>query len=211
MTTFAYTIEHDLGFAPNPFHGYCTLGCCKPKIRKKAQEGDIILGLGAVKPKLRGHLCYWMRVDEILLFDEYWEDKRFRQKKPIMNGTTSLQYGDNIYHRGADGVYRQEYSFHSLENGEISRGDLRRDTGTTEKVLISRTFGYWGRSGIKLPDDLGCFAISGPGHKSKFDVDQIASLMTWLSTLPCGFHDEPAHWQFLEKKKRVKKNKGAEQ
>ena len=76
MTVFAYIIEHDLGFAPNPFHGACTLACCKPTIRKVAKEGDYILGLGAVKPKLRGHLCYWMRVDEVVSFDEYWDDLR---------------------------------------------------------------------------------------------------------------------------------------
>ena len=45
---FSYVIEHDLGFAPNPFHGACTLACCKPVIRKRAQLGDYILGTGAV-------------------------------------------------------------------------------------------------------------------------------------------------------------------
>ena len=82
MDVFSYVIEHDLGFAPNPFHGVCTLACCKPEIRKKAQVGDLILGMGAVKPKLSGHLCYWMWVDEVLSFDEYWADPRFRRKRP---------------------------------------------------------------------------------------------------------------------------------
>ena len=38
MTLFSYVIEHDLGFAPNPFHGVCTLACCKPQIRKIAKD-----------------------------------------------------------------------------------------------------------------------------------------------------------------------------
>jgi|SRR6516225_285698 hypothetical protein len=83
MTIFSYVIEHDLGFAPNPFHGVCTLACCKPRIRKKAQLRDYVLGLGAVKPKLQGHITFWMRVGEILRFDEYWSDTRFRRKKRI--------------------------------------------------------------------------------------------------------------------------------
>lgn len=111
MSLFSYIIEHDLGFAPNPFHGACTLACCKPRIRKKAAVGDYILGTGAVKPNLRGHICYWMRVDEILTFDQYWADYRFRRKKPVMSGTTFLRYGDNIYHRDTSGTFRQEIPF----------------------------------------------------------------------------------------------------
>jgi len=99
VTVFSYVIEHDLGFAPNPFHGVCTLACCKPQIRKAAKVGDYVLGTGAVKPKLRGHLTFWMRVDEVVTFDQYWQDRRFRRKKPRMSGTTALRYGDNIYHR----------------------------------------------------------------------------------------------------------------
>lgn len=28
-TLFSYIVDHDLGFAPNPFGGYCTLVRCK--------------------------------------------------------------------------------------------------------------------------------------------------------------------------------------
>ena len=203
MTVFSYVIEHDLGFAPNPFHGICTLACCKPRIRKKAELGDYILGMGAVKPKLGGHLTYWMRVDEILTFDTYWEDRRFRRKKPTMSGTTYLRYGDNIYHRSGGKEFHQEDSFHSLEDGSISLGDLKRDTKTTEKVLVGHSFAYWGRSGIKLPDELSCFAISGPGHKSEFTTEQVNGFLEWLSHHPeRGYLGEPAHWQFLGKKRR---------
>lgn len=31
---YEYVMTSDSGFAPNPFHGTCTLACCKPKIRK---------------------------------------------------------------------------------------------------------------------------------------------------------------------------------
>jgi hypothetical protein len=203
MTIFCYVIEHDLGFAPNPFHGVCTLACCKPRIRRRAKLGDYILGMGAVKPKLQGHLTFWMRVDEIKTFDEYWRDPRFRRKRPVLTGTTYLRYGDNIYHRNGGEVFHQEDSFHSLEDGSLSSGDLRRDTGTTEKVLIGREFAYWGRAGTKLPDQLKCFVISRPGHKANFSEEENARFMAWLAGHPeRGYLGEPAHWQFLEKLER---------
>lgn len=198
MTVFSYVIEHDLGFAPNPFHGVCTLACCKPQIRKKAELGDYVLGTGATRPKLRGHLTFWMRVDEITNFDKYWKDSRFHRKKPVMSGTTHLRYGDNIYHLDGGKKFRQEDSFHSREDGSTSVGDLKRDTGTTDKVLIGHNFAYWGKSGIKLPDHLKCFVKAGPGHRCKFSEEQVQALLSWLLSLPQrGYIDEPAHWQFL--------------
>jgi hypothetical protein len=187
-----------LGFAPNPFHGVCTLACCKPQIRKMAEEGDYVLGTGAVKPNLGGHLTFWMQVNEIITFNDYWTDPRFRRKKPVMFGTTHLRYGDNIYHRNGKN-FCQEYSFHSREDGSISLGDLKRDTGATEKVLIGRNFAFWGRSGIKVPDHLACcLKIGRPGHRRKLTDEQKDSLLQWLNALPeRGYIDEPAHWQFL--------------
>jgi Nucleotide modification associated domain 2 len=208
VTVFSYVVEHDLGFAPNPFHGVCTLACCKPKIRKKAVVGDYILGTGATRPSLEGHLTYWMRVDEILTFDNYWADSRFRRKKPIMEGTTHLRYGDNIYHRDGGSKFLQVDSFHSKEDGSTSFGDLKRDTGTTDKVLIGREFAYWGRSGLPLPEDLKCFVKKGPSHKWKFTGEQVAKFMSWLATHPeRGYIDEPAHWQFLGSLRSKKKKK----
>jgi len=203
VTVFTYIIEHDLGFAPNPFHGVCTLACCKPRIRKRAQLGDLILGTGAVKPKLRGHLTFWMCVDEVLTFDDYWGDPRFQRKKPVMQGTTYLRYGDNIYHHAGGETFQQDDSFHSREDGSVSPGDLQRDTGMTDRVLVGRDFAYWGTRGIPLPDTLKCF-VKREMHN--FSDEQVAELLAWLSQRPeRGYLGEPAHWQFLEKRKRKAK------
>lgn len=202
MTVFSYVIEHDLGFAPNPFHGVCTLACCKPQIRKKAEVGDYILGTGAVKPGLRGYLTFWMLVEEITTFDLYWSDRRFRRKKPVMAGTTQLRYGDNIYFRDKKDNFHQLDSFHSREDGSVSLGDLQRDTGTTDKVLISRTFAFWGKDGIKVPKHLSGFLKSGPGHRCNFTEEAIQQLLSWIKSLnQQGYIGEPAHWQFLGAKK----------
>lgn len=203
MTVFSYVVEHDLGFAPNPFHGVCTLACCKPDIRKKAEVGDYVLGTGAVKPGLRGYLTFWMRVDEIQTFDQYWRDRRFRRKKPVMSGTTLMRYGDNIYYKDEKNKLRQLDSFHSREDGSVSLGDLKRDTRKTDKVLISRTFAFWGKSGIKIPDHLAGFLKAGPGHRCNFTDEAVQQLLAWLGSLgQRGYIGEPAHWQFLAPKKR---------
>ncbi len=40
-----YRMRHDTGFAPNPYHGYCTLAACTPNhMRAKLEPGDIIVG-----------------------------------------------------------------------------------------------------------------------------------------------------------------------
>lgn len=44
---FIYVVDRDFGFAPNPFHGYCTLATCKPGIRKSAAMGDWVVGMAA--------------------------------------------------------------------------------------------------------------------------------------------------------------------
>lgn len=200
MRVHSYVIEHDLGFAPNPFHRVCTLACCKPRIRKYAKLGELIIGTGATKPQKRGHLAYWMKVDEIITFDEYWERPEFRAKRPYMLGTRKQRYGDNIYHTNpATGQYDQEDSFHSELGGGMSVGNRGRDTGTTNRVLLGRDYAYWGGAGPKIPAALADFVVSGTGHKNHFDPERIAALEAWLTTLPeRGYVAEPAHWQFLK-------------
>lgn len=49
---YEYVMTSDSGFAPNPFHGTCTLACCKPKIRKSVANeifGEIF---GKIKAEL---------------------------------------------------------------------------------------------------------------------------------------------------------------
>src|SRR4051812_22922546 len=136
MRVYSYVIDHDLGFAPNPFHGLCTLAACKPKIRQYAQVGDYVVGTGSRPNDRLGRVTYWMRIDEIIDFDRYWSDPRFRRKRPVMRGSLMLRYGDNVYHRDPDtGRFIQEDSFHSEPAGQLSAPNLCRDTGTTDRVL----------------------------------------------------------------------------
>jgi hypothetical protein len=192
-----YVIDHDLGFAPNPFHGFCTLACCKPDIRKHAKEGDLVLGTGSAPHGTAGHMCYWMRVDGILTFDEYWSDPRFRRKRPELRGTLPTLYGDNIYHHNQQtGDWVQEDSFHSLSAGELQVKNLHRDTFKTDRVLVGRDFCYWGGSEPpRIPEHLRCFVHTTQGHKNHFSDAEKSALMSWLGTLHRrGRVGDPADW-----------------
>ena len=80
---YVYIITRDFGFAPNPFHGRCTLATCKPGIRKSAKVGDWVLGVGGANLKSVKHKCILlMKVTEKISFNEYWHDARFSIKKP---------------------------------------------------------------------------------------------------------------------------------
>lgn len=200
MRIYTYVVEHDRGFAPNPFFGFCTLSCCKPRIRKHAQLEDIIVGTGAKRPGKRGHLIYWMCVEKIITFDAYWSDPVYALKKPDMSGSAIQRYGDNIYHHDPNShQWNQMDSFHSEPSGKLSKGNLQRDTGTTDRVLVGSSFAYWGRSGPKVPDDLQDFVVVSQGHKCRFSNDRLTAFTEWLSGLSDrGFVDEPADWQFIE-------------
>jgi hypothetical protein len=173
----------------------CTLANCKPQIRKYANVGDLIIGTGSADLEASGHLVYWMRVKEIALFDVYWSDPRFARKKPDMRGSMMHRYGDNIYWTGLGGTFQQLDSFHSEDDGSLSVANRERDTGTTEKVLISDEFTYYGKSAPLIPEHLRFVVKKGPGHKCRFAEDERSALDVWLATLTeSGYVNEPGRW-----------------
>ena len=98
MRLFTYIVTHDRGLAPNPFHGVCTLACCKPRVRETAQIRDWVVGL---TPRALGNrIIYAMRVTEKVLFKDYWLDSRFECKRPDMDSVRAVD------RRGANGQDR---------------------------------------------------------------------------------------------------------
>lgn len=191
---FFYTVAYDYGFAPNPFHGLCTLATCKSNIRKAAQVGDYIAGKGSV-PR-NNTLVYTMIVDEVLTFDEYWNDERFQVKKPVMNSSMMMAYGDNIYHRPQpDEDYVQSHSHHSYEDGTTNEDHLQRDTQHTNRVLLGTKFSYFGEEGPVLPPLE--YDISRPLRNMKYSFSEKdhQTLMVYLNDLSGkGYTAQPANW-----------------
>ena len=176
MTLYSYIVTVDAGFAPNPFHGSCTLACCKPEIRRTAQEGDYVVGL---RPKhLGNHVVFAMQVTETLEFDDYWRDGRFRNKRPNMQAGGEKAVGDNIYHRDKKGQWQQEWSSHSQKNGQQDWKLTRTDI-SGEKVLIGSDFIYWGGEGPPLPRNLEGLIVRR-GHRSKSNEKYIPDFIEWF-------------------------------
>jgi len=142
---YVYSVTRDLGFAPNPFHGVCTLATCKPNIRKKAVIGDWVMGIGGANMANQKRKCiFLMEVSNKTTFDEYWNDPEFQLKKSVRNGSKVQMLGDNIYHTSPEGIWIQEDSHHSNSDGTTNETNLKRDTGRTNNILISNNFFYFG-------------------------------------------------------------------
>ena len=143
---YTYAITRDFGFAPNPFHGFCTLATCKPRIRKAAKVGDWVMGIGgSTLGGVKGKCIFLMKISEKIGFQNYWDDQRFSLKKPLRNGSRVQMLGDNIYHKSGDGSWIQEDSHHSNPDGSPNTINVKRDTGRNDRVLISNCFIYFGR------------------------------------------------------------------
>ena len=192
MRVFSYIVAHDGGYAPNPFHGACTLACCKPKIRSGARPGDLILGLTG---KGKGYrLVYGMRVAKQISFADYWRE--YSAKRPDMTAPDRLRRsGDNNYKPMPDGSYRQIHCRHSLHDGAEDPKAKRRDLGDdgSNPVLVGEYFCYFGTSAEPLRPDLG-FLIAGRGHRCNFTPEQIALALAWFEGLPPGLHGRPSLW-----------------
>ena len=168
---YSYVVDHDLGYAPNPFGGFCTLAKCKygtvntknGSIRRNivelAEEGDWIVGTGGIdlrKSAGHGKLVYAMRVDEKVTLAEYC--------------------------RGNIG----------------NRIDADHDIAEKGRyALISHHFFYFGRNAIdisEIPDKHldHPFEKTGPGHRCDFSEEFIKDFAKWLkANVKVGIHGQP--------------------
>lgn len=190
MKLYSYVIPRDFGFAPNPYFGYCTLATCKQGIRKSAQIGDWIAAFGAANMTVREKLVMLMLVEEILTFDEYWEDSRFENKHPVFNKSMMFMYGDNIYHHlGNEWV--QEPSHHSEQDGTINLLNLNRDT-QANRVLIAREFYYFGNNAIEVPMEFSTLIWKNIGYKIYNDEILVGKFIDYIRQhFEMGIHGVP--------------------
>lgn len=200
MTTRTYRLDHDLGFAPNPFFDWCSLACCMSVIRKHAKLNDIIIGIaGSGKRGLgRYHpqLIYWMRVEEDLTFDEYWRDSRFSHKRPQIPGPLMRMVGDRTYrHEDGSADWSFDTSMHYVANApQTDGGHVVRDT-KVNRVLLSQHYTYWGGSGPAVPPHLLPLFPKGRGFKSKHEAMLLAELHDFIGvSQPLRLAGDPADW-----------------
>lgn len=199
MRLYSYVVRYDIGFAPNPFYGWCTLATCKQDIRAHASVGDWVIGTGSQTQGLGDRLVYAMRIKDVLTFDSYWTDSRFVRKRPRFRGSLKQAYGDNIYHRDADGNWQQADSRHSLPDGSPNYGHIKRDT-KADRVLVSRDFVYYGGRGPVVPERFragyGMDLIHGaPSYRVNFPDVMRDDVINWIrNDLDTGLQADPFAW-----------------
>ena len=164
LKLFSYVVDHDYGFAPNPFGGFCTLAKCKYGFKKRnivelAEEGHWIAGTGgADRKKSAGHrkLIYAMRVDEKISLAEYCRSNvgdRIDAEHDINEKDRSALISNHFFYFGRN----------AIDISEIPGKYLNHP-----------------------------FEKSGPGHRSDFSEEFVDDFARWLkANFKVGVHGPP--------------------
>lgn len=185
-TLFSYVVRYDDGAAPNPYWGTCTLVICKPKIRRKAIEGDWIVGLGSksnpTKVDYSGTIVYVMKVTKKMAMRDYdiYSKEKLRSKIPVIPADSRefkrdsrewrLRLGDCIYNFSKKGI-PQRLGVHRREN--------RVTDMSGENALLSSEFVYFGDRAIPLPTSLEGIRHENQGHRSKLNAEYLPPFLEW--------------------------------
>lgn len=180
-SVFIYVVARDFGFAPNPFHGYCTLATCKPGVRKAAKIGDWVIGMGGSRLNAIGRCIFAMRVDKKITFDDYWSNPEYYEKKPVRNGSKKMLVGDNIYFRqSASSVWQQADSHHSKPDGSTNDKNLKTDT-SANAVLLSHHFLYFGKDAPEVPASImNKLGYGNVRNYRRFNYNDAKPIVEWL-------------------------------
>lgn len=143
---YTYIVRNDTGLAPNPFWGYCTLAVCTPNhqgSRVKPNEDWIA---GFLEKKHGYKFIYAMEVSERVHMHSYFNEKRFSEKIPQVNGSWMQRCGDNFYSQDELGQWQQhETLFH--EGTYYKNKDTKNP-----RVFVAKRFWYLGREAAILPE-----------------------------------------------------------
>ena len=182
---YSYIVVHDYGFAPNPFHGWCTLAACTPNhMGIKAKPGDWIIGFE--EARRRHNLLYAMQVDHVLHFDDYHSDKRFRSKMPRYSGDWRELCGDNLYFTAPSGEWDRVDSPLHLEP-ELFAKDTKHPY-----AFVGKHFYYFGEEAVKTPRRFQSLVHARHGCKASHDPATVEMFVSWLqSTFDLGMAAEP--------------------
>lgn len=150
MRVHTYVIATDAGSAPNYDSPFVTLAVCKPRIRRKAHVGDLVMAFAGkqVNP-IEPHSVVWTGiVAEKMSFADYWSDRRFTGKKP--NRST---HPDNFYRPADGGLLWVENDIHGPEA-------TNHDTGGQFVLGFSPSWRF-GANGPLMPTEFGLRMVNG--------------------------------------------------
>lgn len=175
MRIYLYKLTADTGAAPCIARGLLSLAICKPMIRQKAKEGDLIVGFAAKSIAPDNRLIYAARVTKTLNAGKYYRDARYAKR------------GDCIYECEAG---RFKWKAGSLHHGPTHR---KHDLGNyptyrRAAVLLSSDFRYFGKEGratykAKFPKVRRAVEQLARGHRVHHTNalhNELLRMETWL-------------------------------
>ena len=173
MRIHTYVIATDAGSAPNYDPPLTTLAVCKPRIRRKANVGELVLAFAgkSVNP-FEPHTVVWAGVvAEKLTFAEYWNDPRFQAKQP-----DRCTRPDNFYRPTPDGGLMW------VENPVHGPEATRHDTDGLFVLAFNPSWRF-GANGPRLPTEFGLRMTHGRRGERSTDLSDTEwrSLETWLN------------------------------
>jgi len=174
MRVHTYVIATDAGSAPNYDPPFTTLAVCKPRIRRKANVGELVLAFAGQKVNpYEQHTVVWAGlVSEKLTFAEYWNDRRFATKKPDRAPTP-----DNFYRPTTDG------GLIWVENPVHDADATQHDTNGQYVLAFSPAWRF-GANGPPLPEEFGLRMTHGRRGERVADLsdDEWQRLQAWLDS-----------------------------
>jgi len=172
---YSHVVKHDTGLAPNPFHGFCTSAVCTPSHAKaRLKVGDWLIGNSQKKD---GHrLVYAMQLCDVLSMNEYFQDSRFQNKKPKLDGAPEEQCGDNFYYQDKDAKWKRLPSrFHNDHASFVA--DVGKDFAG-RPVFAAEHFYYFGRRRVLIPKELAGVIWAGRNVCGKSEFAN--AFVAWL-------------------------------
>jgi hypothetical protein len=181
MKLYSYCLRYDDGAAPNPYWGTCTLAICKPAIRRTAQVGDWVVGLGSANSPIgdvSDCVVYAMQVTQKLTMKEYDEYCKTSLPKKIPNWRSRdfrLRMGDCIYDFSTGIRPGLRWSVHTEHN-------RKRDL-SGKFALLSKNYYYFGDKPVPLPETLHGIVHDTQGHKSNQNEPYVQTFVDWIENL----------------------------
>lgn len=170
MRVWSYVISTDRGSAPNYDDPAVTLAICKPRIREKAQPGDLVLAFNGRKLAPKPHSIRWAGiVSEVLSLGDYWDDSRFHTKRPDRSDTP-----DNIY-KWVDGHLSQ------VPNTSHDKCNIKTDIGGVNALIFSQAW-HMGADGPELPEEFNLRVVANRRSEPLREMlpEQWIKLEDWL-------------------------------
>jgi Nucleotide modification associated domain 2 len=176
MNVWTYVITHDDGGAPNFEPPWTTLTVCKPRIRKRARLGALVLAFnGARLNPTEPHSVRWAGiVSKVIPLRDCWNDPRFEGKKPgRQRGQRELP--DNIYRPTTVGGLEQ------VENKTHTPAATARDVGGVNALVLQSSW-YLGLTVATLPEHFKLRMAGGRRGERRSEISEATwhELKQWL-------------------------------